>query len=418
MTTSGTIVRYYFIDVDVVCYHHSHPYFMLYRLGTPTSYSLQVDMDTVTDFEIFDGKVFFCGKRNVSVGGNACFGYFDVTALYSSLSNPVYYFQMPLMEIATALEVGNFANRKHVVTIGQGTKGEAMVLDAIEEPTYWSMNYCNLCTDTFQLSDIAFTENNVVIAASRLIQSTDNIKTLWFGRLWSIKKPTISGSSLFPSNIDYLDFNHAYSTGTKIKITATEADKFVVAYHAGYYMVGTNPFYVSYYNNLNYINSYIIDEASDSYFRLGDIAYERHTRNVELRIYGCHSTATGNIYRSLIYEIPDIFSPPSSIPAHAYDGIYFESLDHTYFDEHMVASGYEQPGSYTTPYYLKYKSGYFDGNCLNRKENSYRIIHYETKKDNFYFIQTQIPQLPVEETREKKEMNLIYKCYSYDEKEQ
>lgn len=410
VTTSGTIIRHYKEGMDVVCYQLSYKaYFFTYKEGVATSHVLYVDMDTITDFEIYDDTVYFCGRRKNDIAGSAVLGYFDVASLFNPGVTNVAYMKVLSLETLNALEVGWFADRKHVVAVGMNPKNEAMVLDAIDELSYWNMNFAKMGSDTTVHLDLAITDGFVVVTSKM-------ITWMWGGRLWFVKKPVLSGHSLFPCNVDYHDFHQGALLGVNCQIEAMDSDNFVTAFHSYWNVSGSNPFIVSYYNGTNYIKSVLFDELSDSRFYVGDIGYENNSRSVELLIYGENKTPTGPTYRSVIYEIPDINVLPSisTIQAHVFDGVYFESLDYTFTREHFVASGIKQPApySYSSPYYLKFKYNDFSGVCLGEKDNASKKIDIDYKIDDKTITKTNMNQVPDTKEEYKKEMWVGTQCMS------
>ena len=416
VTTSGTIIRHYKEGMDVVCYQLSYKaYFFMYKEGVATSHALYVDMDTITDFEIYDDTVYFCGRRHETVAGWATFGYFDVASLVTfSGSANVEYLHLPLMDDVGALEVGWIADRKHVVILGKDLKDEAMVLDAIDESSYWNMNFAEMGADTTDFVDLAITESYVVATSEQICH--DGMGCEYGGCLWIINKPVMSGASLFPSNVYWRDIAHYSMYGVRPQIKAMGLDDFVTVYQRNLYPIGFNPFTISYYNGITHYKCFLIEELSDLSFRLGDIGYENNAKNVELLIYGPKKTSTESAYRSVIFEIPDVNTLPDtlSIVAHIYDGVYFESLDYTFDREHFVASGIEQPAPYfyKTPYYMKFKHGYFDGNCLEKRNNIIRKIEIDYREVYKQITRTNIHQVPEMKEFDKKEMQIETPCMS------
>ena len=74
----GSIIRHYADGIDIVCYNtKSTPYFMIYKQGSPASYELFLHpMDTVSDFEIYNDTIYFCGEGHINRAGDAVVGYF------------------------------------------------------------------------------------------------------------------------------------------------------------------------------------------------------------------------------------------------------------------------------------------------------------------------------------------------------
>ena len=195
-TNSQTIIRRYEDHADIACYHNSNkPYFMFYREGVASSHAMYLDrMDTIFDFEIFNDTVYFSGKQRNSVSGKAVVGYFDATSFLSSSPTNVSYISLPSMDVVKAIEVKNFAARKHVVGIGKSLTSMSMMVDMIDESSYWKVNFSEVGGDSIILHDLAVTDSFVVV--------TSTMKTFFMlttGRLWYIPKPFTPGQSLFPN---------------------------------------------------------------------------------------------------------------------------------------------------------------------------------------------------------------------------
>lgn len=134
----GTIIRHYRGVSDVICVHSgSHPYFMYLQEGVPTTYAMYVDLDTVCDFEIYNDTVYFCGYRRVNTSSVAVIGFFDLTTYPSPYSHMAYYLDLSWITDVRALEVDMFAARKHVVGVGGELRGNAMMVDLIDEGSFW-----------------------------------------------------------------------------------------------------------------------------------------------------------------------------------------------------------------------------------------------------------------------------------------
>lgn len=419
VTTSGTIIRHYKEGMDVVCYQLSYnAYFLLYDEGSPTSYVLYVDMDTITDFEIYDDTIYFCGLRHESVGGWATFGYFRVTDIASpGGSANVAYLHLPLMSDVSALEVGWFADRKHVVILGKDLKEEGMVLDAIDGLSHWDMNFAEMGGDTIEFVDMAITKKYVVATSEKICHYGGEYE--YGGCLWFINKPIMSGASLFPSSINYLDFAHHSFFGVRPQINAMELDSFIVAYRQSFHLASNNNFKLFYFDGMNYITSISIQKISDFIINLGDIGYEKNSRSVEILVYGIIKNSIESAYRSLIFEIPDVntLQPTAAIKAHIYDGVFFESLDYTFNREHFVTSGIKVPGSLNRPYYMKFKYNEFYGGCLVEETDIYKKFESKIRKDNKLINKTYIYQVPEVKEKFMKEMSIETPC-SYSNNKQ
>ena len=407
-SSSGTIIRHYTRILDVACYHSPYgPFFMLYKNGTPVS-NIQYlyPMDTICDFEIYNDTVFFCGKGNVSRAGSGVVGYFAVADLIVPSPATVYYIALPAMETVKALEVGWFASRRHVVGVGEAINSEGMMVDLIDETAYWNVNLGDVGGDTIRLSDLAIIQSKVVVTSTKR-----QAGILCPGRLWYIDKPTTAGASLFPGNVFIMDHDHA---GSKYLIKSMSGDYFFTAYHRSPSMSGSNPFVISHFSGTTCSSSVVIDEASPNMIYLGDINYTRGSWIVNLLVYGVYQTESGPKERSVIYEL-NYSSLPSSVKAHVYDGVFFESIDHVWVDniddQHFVMSGY-RPYGYGIPYFGKYHSLYFDGSCLGKKVNDVKDNSKMFNERIDKIKNTKTLQIPVVIPATEKSINVETKCFS------
>ena len=193
-TNPGSIIRHYADGIDIVCYNNSsYPYFMMYKHGVSTTNELFLyPMDTVCDFEIYNDTVYFCGIMQERMVGHAVIGYFAVADLFNLNPSNVSYINLPAMTNVWAIEVGWFASRKHVVGVGESIDSDGMMVDMIDESVHWMVNFGDVGGDTVLLSDLAITQDYVVVTSKR------NVTMVYApSRLWYFKKPTMPGYSIF-----------------------------------------------------------------------------------------------------------------------------------------------------------------------------------------------------------------------------
>lgn len=408
ITTSRTIIRHISDGLDIVCYHEYDPYFMVFREGDTASNTFLLSrMDSIYDFEIYNGKVYFCGEN---YAGIATVGFFDLTSLiYPSSSINVSFFELSNIKDIKAIEVGTIASRTHVVGIGMGNNSQSTMVDMIDETTFWKINFSIVGGDTMILSDLAIINNYVVVTATK----TGPLFFVPAGYLWYISKPTTPGNSLFPCTA-ILD-KHPGIKGTKYLITQLRIDGFVTAYN-GPSLFSTRPIILSYYNGPSYVRSAVFEEPTNNTFYLQDIEREYTTNTVEVVMSGKYTNSTGTFVRSKIYEIPDEDPRTSTIRAHFYDGVFLTSIDKinslNIGEGHFVVSGYDKPSGYGTPYYLKFRHQIF-GTCLSKVENSLREVNIQHSVDEKSLSTSTIHRTPVMETFSIKPLWVETKCYSH-----
>jgi len=408
-TSSNTIIRHYTNNCNLACYHSTNsPFFIAYIDGVATTNMMYLPlMDTIYDFEIFEDTVYFCGISKKNVSGPAIVGYFDIASfLSSSLTTNVSYVALPSMKTVKAIDVGKFAERKHVVGIGKNLKAEGMMVDMIEEPSYWNLNFSNVGGDTILLSDLAITSSFVVVTSTRTGAIFVPSEFLWY-----IKKPVTPGQSLFPCNVIYKTHPGIY--GTKFSIAKVLNDEFVTAYHYSV-LPSSKPIALSYYDGYNYFRSVFIDETPNSIFSLQDLKIGLD--NVEVLASGLYADPAGTFIISKVFEIPNTDPVPSIIFAHSYKGVFLTSIDRIaqliFGDDHYYASGYDQSSGYGVPYYMKFMYHGFHGNCLDYVEEPARNIYLEKRTHSESLDNTMMQQFPEEIPASKKPAIVETKCYS------
>ena len=410
VTRSGSIVRHYKDEMTVACYHHSSPFFMMYQTGVTTTDVMYLPpMDTICDFVIYQDTVYFCGKGTISRTSVGIVGYFPVADLLTSTSSNVAYVVMPSMDMVKAIKVGWFAERKHVVGVGESIKPEGKMVDMIDESTYWNVNFGDVGGDTISLSDLEITQNKVVVT------SMSNNNVFAKGRLWYFSKPTVAGASLFPCYVFFTD-QGTPSLGKRYGIQHIYGDNFVTVYRQGLTVGGVNRFVLSYYNAPTYFGSTVIEEPAGSVFQVGDISKTDIGWIIGLLVYGTVETNAGTIPRSMVYELPTNNSAPSTIQVHVYDGVFFESIypKRTVYSidyQHFSMSGY-QPFGYGAPYFMEFHAGYFEGNCLGKREIDTQQRTIEHIPDSKVIGNTVTLQIPEMIPSNRKTMKVETQCYS------
>ena len=406
ITRPGSIIRHYDDGIDIVCYNnYNYPYFMIYKYGTATTNELFLNpMDTVCDFEIYNDTVYFCGEGHIRSAGDAIVGYFAVTDLINPNPSNVFYLTLPTMKTIKAIEVDWFASRKHVVGVGASIDSEGMMVDMIDNSTFWTIHHADVGGDTILLSDLAITLNNVVVTSTKNMAGQPN-----YGRLWYFVKPTSTGSSIFPCNVTFYD--HDSNLEKKYRIRTLAGDLFVTAYSKMTLPITTKSFVVSYYNGTSCTERVKIDEVSSFFSSLGDISYT-WGRIVNLLVRGYYFEDPILVPKSVIYEL-NYSTLPATVMAHVYDGVYFESLDFVkpfnLDEQHFVSSGFETNGS-ETPYYLKYHSLYFDGKCLGKMEKDVKQYVIDQYNGHDIISSTYTQQVPVVIVSDRKEMRIETPC--------
>ncbi len=398
----GTIIRHYGEKSDIVCVHSAGmSYFIFLQEGVPFTYARQVNLDTVCEFEIYNDTVYFCGMRTSSGISSAVLGYFDIASLASNATTVVYYQDLPWMDKANKLEVAWFAARKHVVAIGRERKGGAMIVDAIDEGTYWNVNYTGMYNDSLQLADLAITNSYVVVTSV-----LDEEMGSGSGLLWWIGKPSVSGSSILPSwNVQYIRISDKI---TKYLVRTYDGDHIVTANSYWKNALGTARYSVVQYNAFSFIKRYDITESVVVSSELWDIMPEKDYGWADLLI-------SDNIeqlgVRGVVYEVPlSVTANTVVVCSHVYDKVECTSLDFTRQNRHFVMSGSKAEDM--IPYFFKYKNGHFGGGCFGVYCNQMikYNIDFEQKEKNLS--RSVVNMIPIPEVAGQKDYRVLQYCIS------
>ena len=405
---SGSIIRHYKDVRDIVCNNSECPYFMGIKEGNSIGRNIYLEeMDTICDFELFNDTVYFCGiKKTISGGHVAAYGYFQAINLFSvSLSADVYYIEVPEMSMLKALEVGQFASRKHVVAIGKDFESFSKIMDAIYETSYWSVNISDMGADTVSLSDLALTDKYVVVTSIRDFSFFTTRK----GRIWYIYKPYLPGESLFPCSLEYVDYDRIIAE--KFLVRAMGTDSIFTVALDGVFVLGTHPFTVSLYNGPTKIRDYRIDESEANNILLKDISVEKDAHGMIVLLNGEYDTQSGVVFRSVFYEV---FTGEAQwnthAEAHIYDWIHYESVDFSGGPDHFVSSGSENGTMHSYPYYLKFKYRFNNGQCLDSKYKQL-VLRKEEGEDYYPELESEIYMKDEKIVKKyKKEVNIETYC--------
>lgn len=349
-----TIIRHYEMQKDVVCVRREGgPFFMLLEEGVSLSRLIHVDMYDVTDFEIYEDTVYFCGRKNGTLGSIARVGFFPVSGFSTLGITPVNYLDFPWMEDLKALEVSFYSMRKHLVTIGETLKNEAMLVDAIDDGVAWNVNYSVINDPNVVFRDLAVTDTWVV--ATSVSREVGLCKK---GIIMFFKKPSVAGTAVTQySPADYLDIGGGYSD--KFFIRTMYGDVFATACVPCMFPNLDRELHVTYHPGFAFGRRFVLTESHRSGVRLQDIAVERGSGDVQV-------LATMQDFfgvRSVFYRMP-INGYASVIPVdrRTLDATYMTSLSPTDHWNHFVSFGYDV-GS-LEHFFAKYEAGSIPGGCL------------------------------------------------------
>ena len=416
---SESIIRNYAPGVDVVCVHDrsvsaGHPFFLAVKDTSNVSYYMVMGiLDTVYDFEILKDTVYFCGKYSSSIySGCAVVGYFDILSLMSSGYTTVSYLPITSMKTLSKLEVEFFASWKHLVAIGTDNLDSAVVMDATEGPTGWNICCAIFGNDSLRLTDIAFTDDYIVITSTKRASGMAPISGYRNRVLWWIEK-TVMGPYYVPFNNVR---RYIFDDGCKsYMVRARKDNEFVTV--CNFMSPATQPcdYNISVYDGLNMISSYKFTESGNSMVSSGllDISVDRTPGGKRLCVL--LNNAYGNTAdKSVIYDIPLLPTFfPTIIGGHVNNyNVNVRSLDYTGINGHFVASGIGPGLYYDHPYFLKYKFDNYDGDCFERVENEL-IDDSRPNQPTEKKVEKSIEQIiPVMDEIDKKELEITEKCNS------
>ncbi len=398
-----SIIRHYNSNIDIVCDRHlGSPSFTMYIEGVPTVTCLDVDMYDVLDFEIFKNRVYFCGKYNNGNGTIGRIGFFNLTGFSSATNVQVYYFDVFWMKEVRALEIDIFSllgTKEHLVVIGDGVEDEPIIVDFINEGSYWEVNSSIIYNDSLRLSDLTFTKSYVVVTST--MEKSHNRE----GILWYFLKPTTDGVSIFQSGYsayEYIGTNFS----PKVIVKPIEKDIFVIA-HTPWSPNETPDFYLTKCNGTSVIDRYILSEPNSvKHPKLRDIATKDTVRDVHLLInIENNGTPCTIIYEALIYITSNVFP----VFGHSYNGVYATSLSKRRDRAHFVASGFGYSNG--KPYVLKYGDGAYGCGCLPTIQNTMRRISVDYTPEKIHFSRVLGEIVPVPYEKQTRVQNVSIDCY-------
>ena len=394
-----SIIRHYTSNTDIVCDRYpGRPSFTMYIEGVSSAYSIDVEMYDILDFEIYRGMVYFCGTYISGNTSMARAGFFSLSGFSSATFVQVYYFDYPSMKEFRALELDYFAMRLHLMTIGKGHNDEPILVDFIENGTYWDVQLTDIYNDTLSLADIAVTDSFVVIASTKE-KSQDREGMLWF-----FLKPTTTGASILQSssiNYEYIGTNFS----PNVLVRKIIYNFFVVA-HTPYTPLESPDFYITKFQGKSVVDRFLLSVSSNfKHICLKDIATESEKAVVHLLI----NFENSGIPSSAVYElITSTYGNMIPLFGHSYSGVYATSLNKRSDMVHFVASGFKESNGY--PYILKYLRGTFGYGCLPAVQNAMERIQFSTNPQKIIFPRSVGTIVPVSYAKEVKEYSVMVDC--------
>ena len=320
---------------------------------------LSNDITAISDFEIYNDTVFFCGTISKAYGDIGLFGYFPL----AYFPNPVVtYIEIPWMSTLKKLEVERFADSLHVVTTAKTLSGRSAIIDALNKITYWNVNYYIADSSVVSFDDVAISSNYVVF--SSLVSG----RTFNSGRFWFVSKPTSSGASIMPALSSTRSFSIA---GSPILLQACRADTILAVFPYGLLTMlpVTLPVRIMTFNGIYNINNFSFSKTADLVY-LKNIRYNKTDRLLGIDII----TATAGTTHSHIYTFKHPVAPlPSSIQSHGYANVGINSID-AISSNQFVAAGKYGNGLYMFKFTHNIWNNCFDNDTVQIVTNSYNFI--------------------------------------------
>ncbi|MBR1549807.1 MAG: hypothetical protein IJ634_04135 [Bacteroidales bacterium] len=373
----GSIIRQYGTNCDVVCERApNNNSFSMYEEGNAYANGIFIgDMYEITDFEIFDDVVYFCGKMVFGDSNVARIGYFDLTGFMNADYVQVEYLDIPWMKEVRALEVGNFARRKHVVIVGKGLSNEPYIADLMKSGSYWNINTTELLNDSLALHDLAITDSYVVVT------STKGGLIMREGLLWYFPKPTVGNASLLQVGTTQY-YNIGSNVSEEYYVRSSSNDQFATVYTPGVFLGGTKNYCIMKYGGLGFSQLHVLTENNVMFSKLRDFVFETDNPYVPCVHLLINTRYTYGSFRSLVYELPiGGISSSVNVSSHTYNDVYITSIREKSDAQHFVMSGYGYLNG--TPSIFKYEKGLFGVGCMSTVNNvmyknsvSQQLKHY------------------------------------------
>ena len=309
--SEGMIIRDYTGDswlvYDRYCDEYAvwHNVFILFTETGTTAEMMHLPSQVagVSDFEIYDGVVYFAGSNTQGVG---IMGYFYMASFPTST---VKICQVPVMSTFDKLEVGVCNNTLHVFLTGEETLGGGHMADAqLVGTDLWRFEISANTTFVDRFDDVAVLSSGIVFSARNTI---DKIGYLFFSPVSSM------GSSLFSTSADYRYFTTYVMD--RILLDAGPGDNLAYVFR--------NPSFIDeagffYWNTL--IQHYNVGTIPNTY-RTIDLSYGQVANKAELMmednvLYAreIFSASCTSVY-TLIPILP--------LPGHAFPDEQMHSLD-------------------------------------------------------------------------------------------
>ena len=352
--SSSTIIRQWRAD-KWLCYNRgkANEFYMVSPNGSTTPYmTLENDSIMITDFEIFDDVVYFCGYKAANTY-NAMMGYFPLATFPNSI---VKYSTIPDVFSFNRMDVFSAENQVHVVMTASKTYGEARevytIVDAMENSDgSWMYYVLDDPEKSLHFDDVAVTDNFVVFTARSL--RDDNYDSFNTTELWYFDKPTIYGVPVFLTSVD-IRCLYNWPKGQVI-IEHLYSDKFIIALRKGSDVIVSSLYDGLFYNNTCKL---ILNDSIDTREVL-DIKYNKSSDRYD--ILTCHPQNESLTSRILTVPLNNHYNPSGTVQMRTFRNKEIQSTDFlSLVPNQFVVSGHNHASNLIVCKYDQLSSG----NCF------------------------------------------------------
>lgn len=353
--SNSTIIRQWKAD-KWLCYNRGkgNEFYAVSTTGSTTPYmTLENDSITITDFEIFDDTVYFCGYKD-STTRIAMMGYFPLTTFPNSI---VKYNTLSDVVSFNKMDVFSAEGQVHVEMTATLTYGEVhafyTIVDARENSDgSWMYYVLDKPEKGLIFDDVAVTDSFVVFTGRSL--RDDNYEAFNTTELWYFYKPTMYGVPVFLTSVD-IRCLYNWPVGQVI-IEHLFADIFIIALRKGSDVIVS-----SFYHGLSYNTTckLILDDSIDTREVL-DVKYNKS--NSRYDILACRQN--NEMLTSRIFTIPltNHYNPSGTVQMRTFRNKEIQSIDFlSLAPNQFVASGHNNTSNLIVCKYDQLLSG----NCFD-----------------------------------------------------
>lgn len=294
--------------------------------------SLDSYIVTVTDFEIHEGRVYFCGMSSDGMPYMANF------PLASFLSTN---FECEFLDGASSvnkLDVYGSSNTViHVVMTGQNLSGYGMLVEAMTMAVGWQVYYTLVYGEKgekFIFDDIAISDSIAAITTHE--RSEDEIldplvaQTYTLGRVWFITIPPINYPLVGYPVMEYVDV--PYTIRPPFLVRETEPNSFVIA-ALGEHNTSNNVFVSGFIGKNHYATATL-----PFLFSPKDLYYNPSGRTTDIILNHIKEYVPNSVIYTLL---PGMATTPGLAYGHIFNNYYWNSLVHlSYNPNHYICVGY------------------------------------------------------------------------------